>query len=110
MTASRWEGLAGGAVAALLTLAITSCILYRPDRSYAGIPLKDVIANSGEPTEITALADGRKVARYDWRDANASAGQPRACSVEFIVDTKDVIESQIVSGNNCAALKAKLRL
>lgn len=110
MAASGKDRLSLTIIVVPLVLLLASCILYRTDRSYAGIPLKDVIANSGEPTEITTLADGRKVARYDWKDSSASASQQRACTVEFIVDIKDVIESQIVTGNNCAALKAKLRL
>jgi hypothetical protein len=110
MTAPDKRRVFFGAVGMLAALAVTSCIIYRPARSYAGIPLKDVIANSGEPNQTTTLADGRKLARYDWADATASPGQPRFCTVEFIVDTKAIIESQDISGNDCGVLKAKLRL
>ncbi|MFO0996437.1 MAG: hypothetical protein U1F33_07095 [Alphaproteobacteria bacterium] len=110
MIASGMNRRFHGVMALMIVFAVSSCVLYRPDRSYAGIPLKDVIANSGQPNDVSALADGRKVARYDWKDANASPGQPRFCTVEFIVDAKDVIESQTVSGNDCTALRTKLRL
>lgn len=110
MTVPDKERMLFGAMVLLMMLTVSSCITYRPARSYAGIPLKDVIANSGEPNQITTLADGRKLARYDWADAAASPGLPRYCGVQFIVDTKDVIESQEISGNDCGILKAKLRL
>ena len=110
MTVPNKERMLFGGVALLMMLAVSSCLTYRPARSYAGIPLKDVIANSGEPSQIITLADGRTLARYDWADATASPGLPRNCMVQFIVDTKGVIESQEMSGNDCGVLKAKLRL
>jgi hypothetical protein len=110
MKASGGKRVIFGALVLFEVLAVSSCIIYRTPRSYAGIPLKDVVANSGEPNEVTMLVDGRKIARYDWVDATASPGLPRFCKVDFIVDTKGVIESQDMSGNDCGVLRAKLRL